>query len=334
MSKIELDPTSQVAVMLMSLPPDESAEILKHLDHKEVQRIGQAMASLQDIDRHQVEKSFRKIIEDADHSTSIGIDAQDSIRNMIISAFGESQGNTVADKILVSGQTNGLESLKWMDPKAIADLIRFEHPQIQALILSQLEPEVAADILSNFDERVRLDLVLRISNQEPVQPFAIDELNDLIEKQLAQQNVAQATPVGGVKVTANILNLVEPEIKEQLLEAIKSENEDLATEIEELMFIFENILDIDDRGIQALLREISTDVLILALKGADDAISDKIFKNMSKRAADLLRDDLEAKGPVRLSEVEAAQKEILTVARRMADSGEINIGGRGGEKMV
>ncbi len=330
----DLEPLQKVAVMLMSLSSEESAQVLKHLDHKEVQKIGEAMAKMKNINQMQVENSFKSILSDAEDKTSLGVSSQDSIRNMIVSAFGESQGSTVADKILMTSQSQGLESLQWMDAKAIADLIRFEHPQIQALIMSQLEPDVAAQLLEFFDERVRIDLVLRISSQEAIQPSAIDELNLIVESQLKRQNVSQTTPVGGVKVSADILNLVDPEMKNQLLEAIKSKNEDLAFEIEELMFIFENILDIDDRGIQALLREVSTDVLILALKGAEPAIAEKIFSNMSKRAGELLKDDLDAKGPVRLSEVEAAQKEILTVAKRMADEGEISLGGRSGEKML
>jgi flagellar motor switch protein FliG len=329
-----LAPIQQAAVMLMSLSEDESAEILKHLDPREVQKIGQAMTELRDVERTQVDQSLRCVLENAERQTNLGVGSEDSIRQMIVSAFGESQGSTVADSILISSQSKGIDSLQWMEPKGIADLIRFEHPQIQALIICQLEADVAAQVLVYYDERLRLDLIMRISNQDSVQPMAMDELNSIIEQQIKKQNVTQTTPVGGVKVSADIMNLIDPEIKDQIMEAVKEQNEDLAVEIEELMFIFENILDIDDRGIQTLLREVSTDLLILALKGADQNIQDKIFNNMSKRAADLLKDDLEAKGPVKLTEVENAQKEILMTAKKMADSGEISLGGRGGEQMV
>lgn len=334
MNDTAADPIRQVAIMLMSLSKEESAQVLKHLDPKEVQRIGQAMTELKDVDKAQVDSALKTILNDAQKQTSLGVGSEEAIRDMIVGAFGESQGSSVADRVLISSQSKGLDALQWMEPRSIADLIRFEHPQIQALVISQLEADVAAEILLFFDDRDRLDLIMRISNQESVQPMAIDELNAIIEKQLKKQNVSQTTPVGGVKVSADIMNLLDPEIKEQLMEAVKAQDEDLAVQIEELMFIFENILDINDRGIQTLLREISTDILILALKGADKPIQDKIFNNMSKRAAELLKDDLEAKGPVKLSEVEAAQKEILTIAKKMADSGEISLGGKGGDQMV
>ncbi len=327
------DQINQAAILLMSLTPQESSEILKHLDPKEVQKIGKAMTELKDVKIDQAQSAIKTVLDSTEKQTSLGLGSDENIRDIIINAFGEDQGSHVVDNILKEQNASGLDALRWMEPRSIADLVRFEHPQIQALILTQLEPEIAAAVLELYDERTRLDLIMRISNQESVQPSAIEELNHIIQEQLNRQSVGQSAALGGTKAAADILNMVDPAIEEQLMEAIKEKDEDLATSIEELMFVFENLLDIDDRGIQSLLREVSTDVLILALKGADEAISEKIYTNMSKRAADLLKDDLEAKGPVKLSEVEAAQKDILETAKKMADAGEISMGGKG-EQML
>ncbi|MBQ0728774.1 MAG: flagellar motor switch protein FliG, partial [Thalassolituus oleivorans] len=215
----------------------------------------------------------------------------------------------------------------------VADLIRHEHPQIQAIVVSYLDADQSAEILSNFDEKVCLDIIMRVAALEAVQPAALQELNDILERQFSGKAGAQTTSMGGVKVAASIVNFVDSTIAAELLEQIKEVDEDLGTQIQDLMFVFDNLVDVDDRGIQALMREVSTDLLVVALKGADPLVQEKIFKNMSKRAAELLRDDLEAKGPVKVSEVEASQKEILTIARRLADAGEIVLGG-GGEAMM
>ena len=213
-------------------------------------------------------------------------------------------------------------------------MIRYEHPQIQAIVVAYLDPDQAGEVLSHFDHKVRLDIVLRVSSLNTVQPTALKELNQILEKQFAGGANATRTQLGGVKRAADIMNFLDSSIEGQLMDSIREVDEDLSTQIEDLMFVFDNLADVDDRGIQALLREVSSEVLVLALKGADEAIKDKVFKNMSKRAAELLRDDLEARGPVKVSEVEGAQKEILTIARRMAESGEIVLGGAGGEAMI
>ncbi|MBV2207267.1 MAG: flagellar motor switch protein FliG, partial [Pseudomonas sp.] len=238
------------------------------------------------------------------------------------------------DRILLGGNTSGLDSLKWMEPRAVADVIRYEHPQIQAIVVAYLDPDQAGEVLSHFDHKVRLDIVLRVSSLNTVQPAALKELNLILEKQFSGNTNTSRASLGGVKRAADIMNYLDSSIEGQLMDAIREVDEDLSTQIEDLMFVFDNLADVDDRGIQILLREVSSDVLVLALKGADEAIKEKVFKNMSKRAGELLRDDLEAKGPVRVSEVENAQKEILTIARRMAEAGEIVLGAKGGEEMV
>ncbi|MGD9591702.1 MAG: flagellar motor switch protein FliG [Candidatus Berkiella sp.] len=324
---------SKAAIFLMSLPSDDAAKLIKYLGPKEVQKLGTAMASLEKVDNKTVHQIYNDFIVENESQTSIGLNKDEQIRKVMINALGEDKANSIIDKILTSTNTKGIETLKWMDAKQIAELIHIEHPQIQAIILSFLEPEQAAQVLMCLDEKIRLDLILRISTQDSVQPAALDELNKMMERQNATKKVVQPKPVGGLKCAASILNFVEPSVETDLMEALRERDEQLAGQIQDLMFVFENLLTIDDRGIQTLLREVKTDTLVVALKGADVELKDKIFKNMSKRAAALLKDDLEAKGPVRLSEVEKAQKEVLVIAKNLADAGKIMMGSKA-EEMV
>ncbi len=328
------DPLTQAAILLMTLGEEDAAEVLKHLGPKEVQRLGSSMAMLKSVTRDEVEKVLNNFFDVVRDQTSLGVGSDSYIRNMMVQALGEEKANGLVDRILMGGNTTGLDTLKWMDARSVADLIRYEHPQIQAIVIAYLDSDQAAEVILQLDERVRLDIVMRIASIESIQPQALQELNDILERQFSSASTSSSTQLGGVKCTADIMNFMDTSAESQLIESIKELDEDLAQEIQDLMFVFDNLRDVDDRGIQALLREVSTDSLILALKGADEVVKEKIFGNMSKRAADLLRDDLEAKGPVKLSEVEAAQKEVLSIARRMAESGEIVLGGKGGEEMI
>lgn len=330
----DLSNLEKAAILLMSLGEENAAEVLKHMGPKEVQRIGSTMASLQDVGKSQVEGVMEEFTEIIRTQTSLGVGADGYIRKMLTNALGEDKASSLIDRILTGGNTAGLDTLKWMDARSVADIIRFEHPQIQAIVIAYLDPDQAAEALGYFDERVRLDIIMRIASLESVQPQAMQELNDILEKQFSKQTSTASTDLGGTKCAADIMNFLDTATESQLIEAIKETDEDLAQTIQDLMFVFDNLADVDDRGIQSLLREVSSESLILALKGADDAVKEKIFGNMSKRAAELLRDDLEAKGPVKISEVEAAQKEILAIARRMAEAGEIVLGGKGGEEMI
>ena len=253
---------------------------------------------------------------------------------MLVTALGEDKANTVIDRILLGGNTKGLETLKWMDPRAVAELIRHEHPQIIAIVLSYLEAEQAADVVTLMPERIRVDVLMRIASLDGIQPAALQELNDIMEKHFAGQTNIKSNSVGGLKSAANILNFMDSSIETEIMDNIKEVDTDLGQKIQDLMFVFDNLLEVEDRGIQALLREVSSESLVVALKGADEALKEKFFGNMSKRAAEMLREDLEAKGPVRLSEVELAQKEILAIARRMADSGDLVLGGKGGDEFI
>jgi flagellar motor switch protein FliG len=237
------------------------------------------------------------------------------------------------DRILVGGNANGIETLKWMDSRSIADMIRNEHPQIIAIVLSYLDSDQSAEVLQFLPQRQRPDIMLRIATLDTVQPQALNELNQILERQVSGSTV-QSSAVGGVRSAANILNYLDSAMEQEIMEQVKESDAELSQQIEDLMFVFENLGEVDDMSIQAMLREVSSDTLLVALKGAHEGLREKFFKNMSKRAAEMLRDDLEAKGPVRVSEVEAAQKEILSIARRMAEEGTISLGGAGGEEYV
>ncbi len=330
----KLTKVDKAAVLLLSLGETDAAQVLRHMGPKEVQRVGVAMAQMRNVHREQVEQVMSEFVEIVGDQTSLGVGSDSYIRKMLTSALGEDKANGLIDRILLGGNTSGLDSLKWMEPRAVADVIRYEHPQIQAIVVAYLDPDQAGEVLGHFDHKVRLDIVLRVSSLNTVQPAALKELNTILEKQFSGNSNASRTTLGGIKRAADIMNFLDSSVEGQLMDAIREIDDTLSGQIEDLMFVFNNLSDVDDRGIQALLREVSSDVLVLALKGSDEGVKEKIFKNMSKRASELLRDDLEAKGPVRVSDVETAQKEILTIARRMAEAGEIVLGGKGGEEMI
>jgi flagellar motor switch protein FliG len=329
-SNAQLSGTERAAILLMSLGEKDAAEILKHMGPKEVQKLGQAMAGLSNVSKVQVSEVLDELISSVDGQTSLGIGSEEYVRKVLNQALGADKASGLIDRILIGRNTKGLEALKWMDPRAVAEIIRLEHPQIIAIVLSYLDSDQSAEVLKQMPERMQSDLLMRIATLDGIQPSALRELDDIMERQFAGNtaNVKSAS-VGGIKTAANILNFIDSAREVKIMETIKDVDSDLGQKIEDLMFVFDDLASVDDRGMQAILREVSGEVLILALKGADEDLKEKIFKNMSKRAAEMLRDDLEAKGPARLSEVEAAQKEILTIARRMSEAGEISLGGKG-----
>ncbi len=328
-----LDGAQKAAILLMSIGEGPAAEIMKLLGPREVQKIGVAMSGLEVVSPGNVKTAIVEFIDGVRSYTGIGIGNEEYIRSVLTDALGQEKATSMIDRILLGGHTKGLESLKWMDPRAVVELVRFEHPQIIAIVLSYLDADQSAVVLSLLPEGTRADLLLRVATMDGIQPAAMRELNEMLEVQLRGGAGGQQSSLGGIKCAADILNFVDRGIEAKINEQLTEADADLATKIQDLMFTFENIGEIDDRGIQALMREVSTDNLVLAMKGCDDSIKDKIFKNMSSRAAEMLRDDLESKGPVKLSEVEGAQKEILGIARRLADEGTISLGGSG-EQMV
>ncbi|MGL4475883.1 MAG: flagellar motor switch protein FliG [Shewanella sp.] len=324
----------KTAILLLSLSEADAASIMRHLEPKQVQRVGMVMAGMKDFNQDKVMAVHKKFLDDIQNFTAIGFNSQEFVRRALMSALGEEKAGNLIEQIVMGGASKGLESLKWMDARQVATIIQNEHPQIQTIVLSYLDSDQAAEIFSQFPENTRLDLLMRIANLEEVQPAALQELNDIMEKQFAGQGGAQAAKMGGLKTAADIMNFLDTAVESQIMETMREADEEMAQQIQDLMFVFENLIDVDDRGIQAILREVQQDALMKALKGADDGLKTKILANMSKRAAELLADDLEAMGPIRLSEVEVAQKEILAIARRLADSGEIMLGGGGGDEFL
>ena len=330
----KLEGVDKAAILLLSLTEDDAAQILKHLEPKQVQKLGQAMAQIDDMTQAKITAVHKHFIEEIQNYSTIGFQSTDFVKRALTSALGEDKAANLIDQILMGTGAKGLDSLKWMDSKQVASIIRNEHPQIQTIVMSYLDAEQSAEILSQFPEKVRLDLMMRVANLEEVQPAALQELNEIMEKQFAGQAGTQAAKMGGLKSAADIMNYLDTNIEGQLMDAIREQDEEMSQQIQDLMFVFDNLSDVDDRAIQAILREVQQDALLKAIKGAEVELRDKITKNMSKRAADMLIDDLEAMGPVRISEVETAQKEILSVARRLADSGEIMLGGGGGDEFL
>ena len=329
-SSVDIDSISgdeRAAILLLSLNEEDAAGIIRHLEPKQVQRVGSAMARATDLSQEKVGAVHRAFLDDIQKYTNIGMGSEDFMRNALVAALGEDKANNLVDQILLGTGSKGLDSLKWMDPRQVASIIINEHPQIQTIVLSYLDSDQSAEILSQFPERVRLDLMMRIANLEEVQPSALAELNEIMEKQFAGQAGAQAAKIGGLKAAAEIMNYMDNNVEGVLMDQIRDQDEDMATQIQDLMFVFENLIEVDDQGVQRLLRDVPQDILQKALKGADDGLREKIFKNMSKRASDMMRDDIEAMPPVKVSDVEAAQKEILGIARKMADSGEIMLSG-------
>jgi len=321
-------------MLLLTLGTDAAAEVLKHLGPREVQKLGHAMAAIKSVPRDKVTELIGELHEHTAKGSPLSAD-EDMIRAMLTKALGDDKAANLIGRILQGGDTAGIESLKWMDAATVADLIKNEHPQIIATILVHLEFDHAGEILKFFTERLRNDVLLRIATLDGVQPTALRELNDALTRLLAgaSSNVKKAA-MGGIRHAAEILNFVGQAAETAIVDNVREYDPDLAQKILDEMFVFENLLDVDDRGIQLLLREIQSDSLILALKGASPELRDKIFKNMSQRAAEMLKEDLESKGPVRLSEVEAEQKEILKIARRLADEGQIQLGGKGGDDQM
>ena len=322
------------AILLMTLGESEAAAVLKYLEPKEVQRISAAMIKLKNLGREEISDVFHDFLKVASDKTTIGMDSSEYIRGMLTQALGDDKAAGLLDRIMSNSDTSGIESLKWMDPGSVAELICNEHPQIIATILVHLDPDQSAAILKMLTERTRNDVLLRISTLDSVQPFALRELNDVLGKLMSGGGTGKKSLHGGVGAAAEILNFMGSALESEMMENVRGFDPELAQKIEDKMFVFENVLEIDDRGIQLILREVQSESLIISLKGASEELREKIFKNMSQRAAEMMREDLESKGPVKLSEVEANQKEILKIVRRLSDEGQISLGSKSEEAYV
>ncbi len=323
--------TERAAILLLSLGEQEAAQILKHMGAKEVQRVGAAMARMSNVSRAEVERILADFTSNVEAQTSVGVGADEFLRKALINALGEDKAAGIIDRISVGRSTKGLEALKWMDARAVAELIRMEHPQMIAIVLAYLEPDQAGEILALLAPAIRSEVIVRIATLDGVQPSALIELDDIIEKQFAGKAGGNTSVLGGAKAAADIINTLEPSQESAIMEQIGKSDEALATLIQDLIFVFEDLVELDDRSMQELLRQVPGESLLLALKGTDETLKEKIFKNMSQRAADMLKDDLSSKGPVRVADVESAQKTILQTARKLAEAGTIALGGKGEE---
>ncbi|BET97130.1 flagellar motor switch protein FliG [Xenorhabdus taiwanensis] len=324
---MSLTGTERSAVMLMTLGEDQAAEVFKHLNSREVQQLSVAMAGMKQVSNQQLVEVLAEFEEDAGQFTALSINANDYLRNVLIKALGEERASSLLEDILESRDTTtGIETLNFMEPQMAADMIRDEHPQIIATILVHLNRGQAADILALFDDRLRNDVMLRIATFGGVQPSALAELTEVLNNLLDGQNLKRSK-MGGIRTAAEIINLMKSQQEEGVIDAVRSYDNELAQKIIDEMFLFENLISVDDRSIQRLLQEVSTDSLLVALKGCDQALRDHFLNNMSQRAAEIMRDDLANRGPVRMSQVEAEQKAILLVVRRLAESGEMILNG-------
>jgi flagellar motor switch protein FliG len=322
------------AILMLALGADEAAEVMKYLGPREVQKLGAAMSTMKAIQSEELEAVLADFRAETEQNTSLGLDSDDYIRDVLTKALGDDKASSLLNRILGVRDASGIESLKWMDAQSVADLVRNEHPQIIATILVHLERDQACEVLEHFTERLRNDVVLRIATLDGVQPAALRELNEVLTKLLTGNENLKKKPMGGIRAAAEILNYFSGENEASVMANLKNYDNDMAQKIMDEMFVFDNIMDIEDRGIQLLLREVQSESLIIALKGAAPELREKFFKNMSQRAGEMMREDLESKGPVRLSEVETNQKEILQIVRRLADEGQITLGGKAEDAYV
>ena len=327
----DTDGLEDAAILMMSLGEEEASEVFKHLSPKEVQKLGEAIAKTKTITRERVDAVVDKFTGIAAAQSLLVSNSGDYVRSVLKRALGDDKAALLIDRILQGGDVSGIESLKWMEPASVAELLRNEHPQIVAAILVHLDFDQAADILKFFTERQRNEVMLRVATMEGIQPSALKDLNEVLFKVLAGGDKMRKSSLGGVKTAAEMINLMGTAIEGTVIESIRNHDPDLAQKIMDKMFVFDDVMKLDDKAIQTVLKEVASDVLIVALKGAQPELKEKFLANMSSRAAETLREDLESRGPMRLSEVEAQQKEILKIVRRLADEGTIVIGGGGGD---
>ena len=330
----ELSGTEKSAILMMLLGEDEAAAVLQKLTPREVQHLGTAMYSVTGVDHTTVNAVLDEFLETIKKQTGLGLGAGQYIENVLTKALGDDKAQSVLGRITPASSESQIDILDWMDARAISELIIDEHPQIKALIISYLEFGLAADVLTLLPDEIQADIVRRIATLETVEPGAIKELERVMKAKFAANTSLRASQIGGVKAAAKIMNFTKTDMESRILNAIKKEDRDLMAEIQDNMFVFENLGGSDDRSLQTLLRSVDQDVLVVAMKGADAQLQEKLLGCMSTRAAANIRDEMEALGPVRLTEVQEAQKQIINVARKLSDDGTIVLAGRGGEEMV
>ena len=322
------------AILLMSLGEEEAAGVFKHLTPKEVQGLGETISKMKSIPRERVDSVLQLFNTVAAEQSMLVSDTDEYVKAVLRRALGDDKANLLIDRIMQGGDTAGIESLKWMDPASVGELLRIEHPQIVAAILVHLDYDHAAEVLKTFTERQRNEVLVRIATLDGIQPSALKDLSEVMGRMVSGGEVARMAPLGGVKTAAEMINLLGTSIETAALDYIREADNDLAQRIMDNLFTFDDLMLVDDRGIQALLKEVQSESLVIALKGAKPELRERVMKNMSTRAAETLREELDARGPVRVAEVEAEQKELLKVVRRLAEEGQLVIGGGSGDDFV
>jgi len=329
-----LNNTQKCAILMMLLGEEEAAEILRNLGPKEVQQLGKEMYSVAGLDQDTVNQVLDEFLAIIKTQTDLGMGSSNYIRNVMTKALGENKAQSVLGRITPTESDKPIEILDWMDARSVNELIADEHPQIMALVISYLEPGVAADVLVMLPEEIQADIIHRIATLETVQPDALNELERVMQLKFKTNTSLRASSVGGVKAAAGIMNFTKQNMEGRIIKALGEKDRLLAKEIQESMFTFDTLILMDDRSMQTLLRNVEQEVLIIALKGTDDELKEKIFSSMSQRAAANIQDEMEVLGPLRLTEVQEAQKAIINVARTMSDEGTIVLAGRGGDDYV
>ena len=330
----ELTGTQKSAILMMLVGEDEATEILKNLSPREVQHLGTAMYSVQGLDQDTVNQVLDEFLAIIKEQTSLGLGAGNYIRNVMTRALGDERAESVLSRITPTNTERPIEILDWMDARSIAELIADEHPQIVALVISYLDAGLGADVLGLLPEEAQAEVIRRIATLKTVGPDALRELEDVMQRKFKANTSLRATQVGGIDAAARIMNFTQQAMEGRIMKDIAKGDKGLMLAIQESMFVFDTLIMSDDKSLQTLLRSVDTELLILALKGADEPLQEKLFSCMSKRAAANIMDEMEALGPVRLTEVQSAQKEIINVARRLSDEGSIVLAGRGGDDFV
>jgi len=324
----------EAAILLMSIGEEEAAEVFKHLAPKEVQKLGETIARMKIVPRERLAKVLDRFAENALDQHSLVADTDEYVKSVLRKALGEDKANLLIDRILQGSDVTGIEGLKWMDPGTVAELLRNEHPQIVAAILVHLESEMAAEIMKCFTDRQRNEVMMRIATLDGIQPAALKDLNEVMSNVLAGGERMRKATLGGIKTAAEIINLLGSALETNVLDYVRESDADLAQKLMDNMFGFDDLIKLDDKGVQAVLKEVQSESLVLALKGATPEMREKVFRNMSSRAAETLKEDLDGRGPVRVSDVEAEQKEMLKIVRRLVDEGQIVIATGGADEFL
>jgi flagellar motor switch protein FliG len=324
----------KAAVLMLALGQEACVEVMRYLEPKEVQKLGTIMSTMNSVSTESLNNALAELQRETGGNRSFSIDSSSYVTEVLTKALGDDKASSLINRILTTSASTGIDNLKWMDPKSVAEFISNEHPQIIATILLHLDPLQASEILAEFSERTRIDTILRIATLDSIQPLILNDLNDVLNDLLTGNDVLRTRPIGGIRATAAIMNFFNSNIESVLMSKLKEFDEDLANQINDKMFVFDDIIEISDRDIQTILIEIPSESLIIALKGAKENIKTKILKNMSERAAEMLAEDLNAKGPVRLSDVEKEQKEILKIIKRLVDEGQITLQAGGDDAYV